>query len=547
MPVTSQTPRTVAQPARRARRRFTPAFAVPVSLAALLTACDHAARSTPPPAVAPDGWTQLAPSFDSRLVHVSSSSGDDANDGLSEQSPKATLEAARTLLRTENPDWLLIKRGDKFTAGLGEWSHSGRSAAEPMVVTTFGPSSERPIFDCDTTDGLTVHENPVHDVAFVGLHFALGTEDGRNGSYGVSLLAPCTRVLIEDCKIERFFTNLRFQGSQLSDLRLRRSVVTDAFAKEGNAQGIYVSALRGCLIEECVFDHNGWRSEGPHTPATLLRHNIYIQGDARDVVIRGNIIARGGSHGLQARSGGDVHQNLFLGNPINMLVGSNILNEGAVTASVIGNVVLDGRDISPLAPRGWAAHFQCLASGEIAYNVAAHQVTGTAPRSYEFDSILGVGINYADFHHNVSYRWGAPINLTGNRFTGFVLRSNDLQEFGNSALIRTNGAVVDGILSGSNRFNTAAPSNSWVYFNGQYMSLAWWMTHVADGTSIATQVAYPRADETIADYDLGAGGSGSLESFLARARKQSRTNWSDRHVGTNAAAYFRSNFNVGIP
>src|SRR5439155_17699985 len=127
--------------------------------------------------------------------------------------------------------------------------------------------------------------------------------------YGVSLLLPCTRVLIEDCAIERFFTNLRFQGNHVG-LKLRRSVIADAYATTtAHAEGIYVEGVNDCLIEECVFDHNGWLAGVAGAAPDIYRHNIYIQGNNTNVAIRGNIIARGGSHGLQARSGGEVRNN----------------------------------------------------------------------------------------------------------------------------------------------------------------------------------------------------------------------------------------------
>jgi hypothetical protein len=518
-----------------------------VVLAALLTESCHASDVSQDQSV---GWTTLEPAADTRRVHVSSSTGNDANDGLTVRSPKATIRAALAMLRDGHPDWLLIKRGDEFPDGLGDWEYSGRSATEPMVVTTFGTEGERPVFHCRSGDGLAVHKKPVHDVAFVGLHLVAHSRD--RDAYGVSLLAPCTRVLIEDCKIERFFTNLRFQGwgGTHHDLKLRRSVVIDAFTlADSHAQGIYVEEVQGCLIEECLFDHNGWQSDVPRAKATKFRHNIYIQGNTSDVVIRGNIIARGGSHGLQARSGGDIRNNLFLGNAINLLIGLDIKNNGAVTASVIGNVILDGRNISDDEPRGWAAQFQCLAGGEIAYNVAAHQTSGTLPRSFEFDSTRGVGVRNVDFHHNVAYGWGAPLTLVGDRFDGLVLRNNHLQDFAGGALFcssRAPGSVA-GFSSRDNCFYSTAPATAWMLHCGQPMSVADWKAAVADSTSVAAQATYPHPERTIADYDRSTGGSGSLASFLARARQQSRSNWDTHLVGSNTAAQFRANFGVVVP
>jgi hypothetical protein len=534
---------------RRAALRAAPAIAC--SLAA---ACSGSGPSppSPPPAPGPGqavGWTMLAPSIDTMHVFVSSSAGSDQNSGLSEESPKATIQAAVSLLRQGCPDWLHVKRGDRFTGGLGDWFLSGRSQTEPMVVTSFGPAAERPLFLCGSESGVTVHGFPVHDVAFVGLHFlADGYDGGESLPYGVSLLQPCTRLLIEDCLIEHFFTNLRFQGAH-HDLKLRRSVVADAFTvTASHAEGIYVDGVDGCLIEECVFDHNGWLTSVPGADPDIYRHDIYIQGNTSNIAIRGNIVARAGSHGLQARSGGDVRDNLFLANPINLLVGNNIENDGAVTATVIGNVMLDGRDINPREHRGWAAQFQCLASAEIAYNVAAHHVAGSAPRSFEFDSTLGVGVNNVDCHHNVSYRWGAPVLLVGTRFSGLTLRNNDFQETGAILLLYANAELpMPGIVSTGNRLFTLALENQWIFYVKRTLSLSAWSAIVGDDTSIATQVDYPRPEETIADYDRALGGDGSAESFLGRARRQSMTAWDERLTGTSAAARFRADFGIATP
>lgn len=547
---------------RRARMRARRRRVVIVGITALAgvltlvapTACsDRSMASVPAPPIpspTPDdgAWTPLQPSSDTLDVYVSSSAGLDGNDGLAPDRPKRTIAAAIALLRDNHPDWLHIRRGDEF-AEFGDWTLSGRSPTEPMVVTTYGPSLQRPLFRCKYDSGLTVHSVAIHDVAFTGLHLLADTDDGNlREPFGISMLVPSTRVLFEDCQVERFFTNLRFQGTH-SDLRVRRSVICDAFTVgASHAQGIYAENVDGMLIEECVFDHNGWRPEVAGAVPTIFRHDIYMQGNTANVVIRGNVIARAGSHGLQARSGGDIRGNLFFANPINMLVGNDIENDGAVTASVIGNVMMEGRDIDERTRRGWAAMFQCIESGEIAYNVAAHQHVGTLPRSYVFDSSLGVGIKSAEFHHNVSYRWGAPMALVGDRFAGFVLRDNDLQESGPTALLRADKQpTAESIMSNGNRLFSDAPGSQWVFYNQQYMSLDSWRMAITDPSSAAVRVAYPRAELTLADYDLATGGIGSAENFLLRARAQSRTNWDRLLVGTNVTAAFRANFGIVLP
>src|SRR5687767_1931627 len=84
------------------------------------------------------GWTVVTPSADSRIVHVSSSTGSDTNDG-SVNAPVKTLAKAMTLMRANMPDHLLLKRGDTWTEeNFMEWGKGGRSATEPMLIGAYG-------------------------------------------------------------------------------------------------------------------------------------------------------------------------------------------------------------------------------------------------------------------------------------------------------------------------------------------------------------------------------------------------------------------------
>jgi cysteine-rich repeat protein len=93
-----------------------------------------------------NNWTVFHPSADSRIVYVSQSTGNDANDGLSASTPKKTVAAGAALIRnqydypynaTRYPDWLLLKRGDSWNESLGGWSASGRSNTGKRIVLIF--------------------------------------------------------------------------------------------------------------------------------------------------------------------------------------------------------------------------------------------------------------------------------------------------------------------------------------------------------------------------------------------------------------------------
>src|SRR6185503_11767786 len=90
------------------------------------------------------GWTNVAPIADSRVVYVSSSLGSDTNNGLSPDSPVKTVAKGRSMLRNNSPDWLLLKRGDVWFERYGLLNVSGRSAQEPILISAYG-AGDRPV------------------------------------------------------------------------------------------------------------------------------------------------------------------------------------------------------------------------------------------------------------------------------------------------------------------------------------------------------------------------------------------------------------------
>lgn len=100
-------------------------------------------------AIGNDGWTRFYPSPDSRIIYVSTTDGNNSNDGLSASTPKLTVYGAggaASLVRDWYPDWVLFKRGDTFqngwsTIGVPNCSVHGRSRFQPMLLGAYGPNS----------------------------------------------------------------------------------------------------------------------------------------------------------------------------------------------------------------------------------------------------------------------------------------------------------------------------------------------------------------------------------------------------------------------
>jgi hypothetical protein len=362
--------------------------------------------------VGPDGWTQFTPSPDSRIVYVSTS-GSPGNSGLSASSPLNSLAAGFALLRDGYPDWLLLRSGDTFSDVFPNWNKAGRSASEPMRVGVYG-GQDRATLLCGTSTGLggyTAGNTPRSHLAFTDLAFVASGYDGANApTSGISFMASWSDVLLENISVSGFYDDVVFQcdatQETMADIRLRRCVITDAYTTGGaHSQGAYLAGINRLLLEDCVFDHNGWNESVAGAVPDMYRHNIYIQWDCSNVTVRGIVSARAAATGMQQRPGGLCENSLFINNPISLVFG------GAADSNVRDCSVVGSRDISAAATRGWGFNLvnttfhltatRCLTLGGPLMGTAnvigfgidtAPNVTLQNCASWHWQSAAGVGV-----------------------------------------------------------------------------------------------------------------------------------------------------------
>lgn len=511
------------------------------------------------------GWTGLSPSPDSKVVYVSSSGGNDAWDGLTPSSPKRTIAAGKAQLGHLRPDWLLLKRGDTWTEGLGQWTKSGRSQDEPMVVAWYGTAQARPRLQTGIDDGVNTTgagSSPatIENVAFVGLHFQAHTYDGTVNCVGARILQPSKHMLFEDCYFQAYHTNMVLQGygGSHEDLRVRRCIVVDAYAQHGygtgHPQGLYAYAVNGLLIEENLFDHNGWSETVSNSGPDIFRHNVYIANGNTGVVVRGNIIANASSHGMQLRCGGTVTNNLFVRNAIALSLGGGTLPEpSGVSVDVRGNVILEGKDIDANNPRGWGLWFGNIADGQARYNIVAHNTLGNQPTALtiagdaEGDTGGTIGVHDLSVDHNIFYNWGGNLRVEGEgwQITNFDLSVLDLQDLTHTSPLmdHTSPTSVAGIDSSQNRFfSKLMPSTAWSQFQGVNHSIDYWMSQVGDTSSEDVLVKFVYPNVSVGSYSALIGGAPSLTGFLAAARQQSFANWHPEYLAVCVNRYVRFGF-----
>ena len=358
-------------------------------------------------------WTVFQPSPDTRVIHVSSSSGNNAWDGLAPEwngssGPKATIAAGKALLRNGMPDWLLLKRGDTWYEALGWWGIDGRSATEPILISSYGSSTQRPLLKTGRESGFTStaasKDVAFRNVAIIGIHFYAHTRDprsadfaGPDGGQGVFIYHTGEHFLIEDCVFQFYMTGVVVQGdvsngkTGMRDFKIRRSVIVDSYSTTSHSQGMFISDTDGALIEENVFDHNGWNTEVPGAQATMFNHNMYLYWCGAGVVMRGNISARASSHGATTRNS-VIEDNLLIQNSVNLFAQD--------VARVADNVILEAslKGLSPdNRPRGWGIEGGTSAQSLFSGNIIANTPGG--------GNALQIG-DAVQRSNNIIYNWG---------------------------------------------------------------------------------------------------------------------------------------------
>ncbi|MDQ3076614.1 MAG: hypothetical protein M3Q63_00955, partial [bacterium] len=381
---------------------------------------------------------------------------------------------------------ILLERGGTYSGGI-----TVKASNVTIASTGSGP---RPIIKTNNS-GVTIN-NGLSNVKIIGIQLqGNGSGDGA----GISMIGSGrSNILIEDNIIEKFSKGISASqypdnSTPVKNLRINRNVIVDN-STGSRPQGIYTSNVDGLLIEGNIFDKNGTRCK---CSASTFDHNIYLQQSNKNVSVKGNIIARASSYGLQLRSGGIADNNLFLENPTTLLIDQ----QGKVSNNVVlgsDYFVRDGTKIG-----GFGIEVNRVRSNNVSVenNIVAHKASGL-PSSYAY-SFGGIGNPCG--------------NLPLSQYCKPPPRSSlDNVVFKNNIAYNWSGAAFD------NNPNKPAPGfvnsgNSW---NGGNQSSA----------------------RDLRSYVSSLGGNGGIDAFMNEARKQSRANWRTQYTADAVNDYIRQGY-----
>lgn len=492
-----------------------------------------------------DGWTVIQPATDTQFIFVSSSEGSDSNSGRTPNSPVRTLAHAKQLMRDQSSDWMLLKRGDVWDEAFGSWNFSGRSEDEPVVITTYGDASERPIIRPGDAHAIqTGFGREVNNVAIVGLRFEADMQD-NGGKIGIRWLSSGEGLLIEDCFIRGFKDNIIIQGTgTFEDVVIRRSVIVDSYSNSSHSQGLFAKDVTGILLEENIFDANGENLSVSGAVGTGFNQNIYLQVGVLDAVLRGNIASNGPAAGAQLRSGGIAEDNLFYQNSLGLRFGYRELAwpEQYASGRIEGNVVLGG-DLTGTEQQGIGLWIERFKDTVVQRNVVANSGEGNENVAI---NLSGYGEAFI-IQGNVTHDWTNGSNGHGLKSfirpgEGSVIMNNTWSMEDSPKLVTVKYTENIQFL-GNESYSTTNTSGQFSV-GGAVMSFDQWENQSFTDSELQGTLDLPDAGRDLDDYARSIG-LDDADAFIEHARKMSRGNWDNRFTGEAAARFIRDGYLTG--
>ncbi len=545
-----------------------------------------------------DGWTVFTPSSDTRIMYVSSS-GDDATaveytsaSNVNPFDPQGTVysfktyKAAKAHTRSGYPDWVLFKRGDTFTEDLcidddNDGSIlSGRSANEPALVGAYGATGISPVFKVKA-GGIQVRflRGSSHFVgeyiAICGLAFYSYTRNPADSAYnsaeegdvGICIWQNANNkirnILVEGCSSSFFSTGMSVYSSStdttsyVENIEIRRNIIMNAYSNSGaHSQGMWASRVRNFLVDENVFDHNGWLiqatlpGENLQGQATMFNHNTYTCALINST-FRNNIFTRASSIGTKFTAPYDIqgltiNDNLYVDNELGLNVCSNYPERlfRVKGATIKDNVFYNlGRSNQTKRNVSWGMDIAGWDGGSVYNNLMVHNL----PQPQGLRAfMISEGSRNVDMHDNVVHNSGGVTSMVWITdtpvSTKMTLRNNYFEMHDPNNLMffsSTIGGVAGVTFSGNNYYPTAPlfriASNSLDFSQ-------WKATYESNATF--TKRTFPDASRTVETYMASLGETGTLDAFIEKCRTQDRFNWDIKFTADTVNSYLRTGFGM---
>ena len=542
------------------------------------------------------GWSIITPAEDTRLIYVSSSSGDDATaefyalrDVLSVEEPGLikpykTIAAAMVNAREGYPDWILLLRGDVWEVDYNTDLKAGRSVLERSVFGSYGIVGSRPIVKLDSSVGLTIWVDK-SNIVVRGIAFYAYKRDPISSDFsgwgsvtdsiGIRIYSQKSSVrgsiLFEGNDLNYFSKGIEFSGGgDVFDVVIRRNSIRNSYSEKSHSQGISGTHV-SMLLEENVFDHNGWYkqqvgigNEMSEGQATLFNHNTYFSNSfnskfIRNIFLRSSSIHNKWTAEAISESNTDsiksydlwMEDNVYVDGEIGISAGGN-LDYGTgprwKDITIKNNVMLGiGRDQPTNRNLGWSIDANDWDGGLICGNYLLH--TGNAAVSNLYGIRLAGHSSRVTISENTIHGLIMPnpmghlaaIAITEEPKVDIFVSQNNIQLVGSSMHVIV-ADQLESVAFSYNRYLSLLEPEEWFSSLGEVYDLEAWKLRSGDNNSSVGSVSFPGAKRTFETYLLSIGLSGSIDEFSEHASNQSEGNWNSDLTAPSVLRYIREGY-----
>jgi len=539
------------------------------------------------------GWSIITPSEDSRLIYVSSSLGDDEtavfyaprdisdieNPGLIK--PFKTIEAAHANTREGYPDWILLHRGDVWEVHEKIQLNTGRSATERSVITSYGSGEQRPMIKSDANETFRIWSYRRY-IAITGLAFYAYKRDPLSENFSgwgqvsestaIRLYSPensvMGTVLLENNDFNFFSKGVSINGGgDVLDVVIRRNTIRNSYSESSHSQGIY-AIHASVLLEENIFDHNGWYkkqvgtgNEKDEGQGTMFNHNTYFAKSFKTKFIR-NIFLRSSSIHNKWTASSDLDSNIDSIKSHDLLMEDNVYVGGEIGISaggnrdydtgprwkditIINNVMLAiGRDQPTNRTLGWNIDANDWDGGLICGNYILHNDNSMVTNLYGIrldghsnDVVISKNTIHGLISPNPNSRVGA-ISVDADTKTNIRISGNNIQ------LVNSNMRVliadqIDSVVFEENKYFSDLDSAEWFHSRGVSYDIDTWRPVSGDTNSTIGKDSFLEPKRTFETYLSSIGLAQSIDDFMEQAVNQSKDNWNPDFTAQAVLAYIR--------
>lgn len=551
--------------------------------------------NAPPLTADNQGWTVLDPVQVEKILYVSAT-GDDASAqvytlpseavGEDPQLPQGpvnafqTIEGAASNVSDGEAAWILLQRGDTFE-NQSLVKKQGTSEQAPFVYSYYGAEGAAPLLKTGAAGAINVCCEDFAHFWIVGLSFYAHTRNpddpdyqGPRGNPGFRFLAQNSHrienILVEGCTF-RYYANNVVQGQgEFANVRIRRNGIFDNYSTTAHSQGLYAGNVEDLVLEENVFDHNGWYRQATDTQpgtdskangqGTKFNHNTYF-ANVSDVRFVGNAFYRPSSIGTKwtanngpgSASGIEMTDNLYHDCELAISIGGNDTdpaNPYRFRDIVLRDNVISSPGLSAPTNRvlGWGIEIDDWDQGQAVNNLIIHQNSegvrngqGIILKGQNREVVIEDNVLY-DLVNTIGFDVREIVSLSE-----VAIRQNVVEaDLATKQAARLSEPLASYPFTG-NTYVAADPGEPSFRIGADNLNLAQWQERTGETGVSTTAPSYPDPERSVEQYVEEVLGLSDMATFYAALRQQTKLNWQVSYTAPVINAWIKEGFAATSP